>query len=117
MDYYPLAMYRMPGRDVETDSGWCAYRVVADDAEREAAMAEGWHETAPAALAATIETKTYSNGTTVTGPGPLPDDPPPDDAPPTRAELEQKAAELGIKFDGRWGDKRLADAIAAALKG
>ena len=39
-----------------------------------------------------------------------------DDAPPTRAELEQKAAELGIKFDGRWGDKRLGEAIAAALK-
>ena len=27
--------------------------------------------------------------------------------PPTRAELEQKATELGIKLDGRMGDKRL----------
>lgn len=105
MDYYPLAMYRMPGRDVETDSGWCAYRVVADDAEREAALADGWHETAPDAA----EALRAANAPAA--------DFPPDDAPPTRDELEQKAAELGIKFDGRWGDKRLADAISAALKG
>ena len=36
----------------------------------------------------------------------------PDNAPPTRAELEQKAADLGIKYDGRWSDKRLASVIA-----
>lgn len=39
----------------------------------------------------------------------------PDDAPPTRAELEQKATELGIKFDGRTTDKKLAAKIAEAL--
>ena len=39
-----------------------------------------------------------------------------DNAPPTRDELERKARELGIKFDGRWGDRRLADAIEAKLK-
>lgn len=35
-----------------------------------------------------------------------------DNAAPTRAELEQKAKELGIKYDGRWSDKRLASVIA-----
>lgn len=40
-----------------------------------------------------------------------------DDAPPTRAELELKASELGIKFDGRTTDARLAQRIADALKG
>ena len=35
-----------------------------------------------------------------------------DNAPPTRKELEQKATELGIKYDGRWNDKRLASVIA-----
>lgn len=39
----------------------------------------------------------------------------PEDAPPTRAELEQKATELGIKFDGRTTDKKLAAKIAEAL--
>lgn len=40
-----------------------------------------------------------------------------DDAPVTRAELEQKARELSIKFDGRTTDKKLGDLIAAKLKG
>ena len=41
---------------------------------------------------------------------PIPDD----SAPPTRDELERKAAELGIKIDGRWGDARLASEIELA---
>jgi len=40
-----------------------------------------------------------------------------DDAPPTRAELEAKATELGIKFDARFGDKKLSDLIQKALEG
>jgi hypothetical protein len=39
-----------------------------------------------------------------------------DNAPPTRQELETKAAELGIKFDGRYSDKRLALLIDEALE-
>lgn len=35
---------------------------------------------------------------------------------PTREELEAKAAELGIKFDGRTPDKKLGEQIAAALR-
>jgi hypothetical protein len=38
-----------------------------------------------------------------------------DDAPPTREELETKATELGIKFDGRYSDKRIAQLIDEAL--
>lgn len=38
-------------------------------------------------------------------------------APPTRLELEIKALELGIKFDGRTTDKRLSDRITESLKG
>lgn len=38
-----------------------------------------------------------------------------DNAPPTRAELEAKATELGLKFDGRTSDKKLLAAIEAAL--
>lgn len=43
---------------------------------------------------------------------PVPDD----DAPPTRAELEQKARELGVKFDGRTSDGTLLRRINAAMK-
>lgn len=76
----------------------------------EAALADGWHldqyaakEAHDKAQAAAIEAK----------PAETPAD---ETTPPTRAELEQKATELGIAFDGRWGDKKLAAAIDAALK-
>ena len=38
-----------------------------------------------------------------------------DDAPPTREELEAKATELGIKFDGRTKDKKLGQLIQDKL--
>lgn len=37
-------------------------------------------------------------------------------ASPTREELEAKATELGIKFDGRTGDNKLGELIADKLK-
>jgi hypothetical protein len=40
-----------------------------------------------------------------------------DDAEPTREELEAKAAELGIKFDGRTSKKKLNRLIDEALAG
>lgn len=40
-----------------------------------------------------------------------------DSAPPTRAELEQKATELGITFATNIGDAKLAERIAEKLKG
>jgi hypothetical protein len=38
-----------------------------------------------------------------------------DNSPPTRAELETKAKELGIKFDGRTKDKKLGQLIQEKL--
>lgn len=40
---------------------------------------------------------------------------PGDDAKPTREELEQKATELGIQFDGRMKDSTIARKIQEAL--
>jgi hypothetical protein len=40
---------------------------------------------------------------------------PDDDAPPTREELEAKATELGIRFDGRTRDKKLGQLIQDRL--
>ena len=42
---------------------------------------------------------------------------PSDNAPPTRAELETKAVQLGIKFDGRTRDKKLGQLIQEQLTG
>jgi hypothetical protein len=41
---------------------------------------------------------------------------PDDGAPVTRAELEAKATELGIPFNGRTSDKKLSGLIATALQ-
>jgi Tfp pilus assembly protein FimV len=41
---------------------------------------------------------------------------PDDSAPVTRAELEAKATELGIPFNGRTSDKKLSGLIATALQ-
>jgi hypothetical protein len=38
-----------------------------------------------------------------------------DDGPPTREELEAKATELGIRFDGRTKDKKLGQLIQDKL--
>lgn len=37
--------------------------------------------------------------------------------PPTREELEQKANELGIKFDGRTTDRKLLEKIEEVIRG
>lgn len=73
----------------------------------DATVALGWFLTMPEALAAAEKAAK-----------PEPDDEvPADDAPVTRAELEAKATELGLKFDGRTSDAKLLAKIDEALKG
>lgn len=92
---YPMMVYR-PGKQYELQEGRFDTLIVHDETEKDAAFASGWRATpAEAAVKA-----------------PIPDD----DAPATRAELETKAKELGIAFDGRTSDAKLAAKIAAELK-
>lgn len=88
-------LYQHPGPHL-IHGGRFDYVVVPDE-DVEAKLAEGWHLTTDAARAAA-------------------EAPQEDSAAPTRAELEAKATELGIKFDGRTSDKTLGEKIAAALK-
>lgn len=77
--------------------------LIVDEGEEgavDAAVADGWYLSPMEARAAAEG----SSSETVS------------DAPATRAELEAKATELGIKFDGRSSDKTIAAAIEAALK-
>lgn len=101
---FPSLVYKCPGAH-QRPGGTYAYMGVKDEAEHAAALADGWFATLPEAIA----------GPAPVGSAPGADAPAPD-APPTRAELEQKAKELGVKFDGRTGDKKLSDAIAEKLK-
>lgn len=77
---YPLNLYKSAELFVN----------VANDEEKDAALADGWFLTVPEALAGKAD----------------------DNSAPTREELELKATELGIKFDGRTSDAKLGKLIA-----
>jgi hypothetical protein len=98
MRLLPTILYRVPGAHFGPPGVTYDYLGVDTDEALEAALAEGWHESLDSAIAP-------------------PDAPsaPADDAPVTRAELEQKADQLGIKVDGRWSDKRLISEIEAKM--
>ena len=66
--------------------------------KKKAAKPLDWREHVKAAPALVVETEPVS-----------------DDAAPTRAELEAKAIELGIRFDGRTKDKKLGQLIQDRL--
>jgi hypothetical protein len=111
MDRFPQSLYRMPGSDVQTDIGSMQHLIVSDEDALHAALADGWCELPSVAL------KDYQDRKSSTAEAAAAETTPDDAKPPTRDELEQKANELGIKFDGRWGDKKISDAIATALQG
>lgn len=105
-------LYKHPG-STDINGKSFDYTIVDDDAV-EQARAEGWSLTTDEAVQAqsaglervqSMALEQQAQGQQVA-----------DDAPPTRAELETKAKELGIKFDGRTSDKKLGDLIAAKLK-
>lgn len=73
-----------------------AHELARDAGEFNRLITAGWYATVPEALAGQHEQ-------------------PIDDSPPTRAELEAKALELGLKFDGRNSDAGLSRMISAAL--
>ncbi len=92
---FPRIAYRLGG-PWELEAGKFDVREVASQAEFDAIKTEGWRLDQYAAKDAVQ-------------PSSVPDD----DAPVTRAELEQRARELGLKFDGPPTGRRLAELIAA----
>lgn len=96
-------LFKVPGPHL-ADGVMFEYIVVPDDQDDATADA-GWFKSLPeAAEAAEVAKAPVAE---VVG----------DDAPATREELEQKANDLGLKFDGRTTDAKLAERIAEALKG
>jgi hypothetical protein len=92
---FPTIVYRTPGTH-HASKGTYDYKGAADEAEVARALSEGWFRSLPEAMSGEHEES--------------------DDSAPTRDELEAKATELEIKFDGRTTDKALGEKIAAALK-
>jgi hypothetical protein len=100
---FPTFIYRCPGPHWGPHGTTYEAVDVADEAAFESALREGWF----ASLQEAAETAAGIRDAQV---------PADDDAPPTRAEMEAKAIELGIKFDGRTTDARLLAKIIDALK-
>lgn len=94
------ALYK-PGQ--ELIDGYRATCQVFADKDLHSALADGWVKT----LAETVK-PVQSN--------PIEPVEPEDNSPPSREELELKATDLGIKFDGRTSDKKLLALIEDALK-
>jgi hypothetical protein len=97
MTDFPTLVYKDKGPH-QRPGGTYDYKAVNDADQFAAALADGWFATLAEVLnpIATVAD---------------------DNAPATREELEAKATELGLKFDGRTGDKKLGAMIAEALKG
>lgn len=141
MKHFPMALYICPGVE-RLESGLFTTRLVHDEAERDTALADGWHtcqedakEAHEAAEAEVLAAKIAAEKAAAEPPAPAPTpapipapEPAPEPAPvpapsetpadaedaaAKRAAMEAKATELGIPWNYRWGDKKLADVIAA----
>lgn len=98
---YPRFVFKNNG-PIKRAGGTYDSLLVLDNAGHESAIANGWFDNLDDAINAPVVVK----------PEPTEDR---DHSAPTRAELEQKALELDIKFDGRTTDSKLLERITAAL--
>lgn len=110
---FPGLVFRCPGAHIGPGRSTYDYAGVKTQEQLDAKLAEGWFATLGEAVEAS-----FPKAPPVAPPvvrkaqeEPIPSD----DEPPTRSELEEKARELGIKFDGRTPDRKLAKSIAEAL--
>lgn len=100
MEQFPRFVFRDGGL-TERAGGTYSHELVHDEDEYFAALGAGWYGNLQDAIDAPNRAKEDNEYET--------------DAPPTREEMESKAKELGIKFDGRIGDKKLLALIEKAL--
>ena len=95
-------VYKVPGKHVRPH-GTYDFAGVKNAEELQSKLKDGWFCSLPEAIdskqtAPVVETVKAD-----------------DIAPPTRQELEEKATELGIKFDGRFSDKKISQLIEETL--
>ncbi|MGE5622490.1 MAG: hypothetical protein ACM3WS_04980 [Bacillota bacterium] len=114
---FPKMLYKAPGAH-EIHGGKFDYKVVQDEAELDQAAADGWSlttdeakdaylkklEAAAEAQRLAAEKKALEEAQRLVDAA--------DQAPATKAQLQQRATELGIQFAPQWGVRRLQDAIA-----
>lgn len=90
---FPDLVYRVPGNH-HGPSGTYNFKQVRNQAELDDALSNGWFKSV---LDAIDQVEYVSDGA------------------PTREEMEIKARELDLKFDGRTSDRKLLEMINAAI--
>ena len=102
---FPVFVYKSPGN---RKLGRKSYRYVSvnDEIEMAEKLAEGWFATREEAIAGKALVEEFEKIEVVDL-----------HAAPTRAELEQMAKTLNIKYDGRTSDKKLNALIDEVLSG
>jgi hypothetical protein len=138
---FPAIVYRSPGQQRKPGGGTYNFDSVQTQEELDAKLAAGWFESSSEAIESAgdnaggfkkpkpkwaikpIKKKKAAKPldwreTVKAAPAPEPElepEPISEDAEPTREELEAKATELGIRFDGRTKDKKLGQLIQDRL--
>lgn len=107
MIQFPTIVYKSPGSR-RNAQGTYDYVGVKTQEEFDRRIANGWHPSQAAAFASLKQTR---------APEITPSPAPILESAPNRSELEHKATELGLKFDGRTTDKKLFERIQQALGG
>jgi hypothetical protein len=110
---YPVFVYKDKGPH-QRAGGTYDHKIVETEQEFEASLADGWFPTLPEAIEGKLVAQEGTLG--LTNSDDQGQDQTKDNEPPTRAELEAKAVELGIKFTDKTSDKKLGDLIAATLE-
>lgn len=110
MSNFPTIMYRVPGPHKKPRGGTYRTTGAADKAEFDALLKKGWFPSYEEAAAGKIANEIIKAAEAF-------EDAVDEVSDPTRDELETKAKELGVSFNARTSDKKLAERIAAALEG
>lgn len=109
MTDFPTILYRTPGPFKKPRGGTYATRPAADKEAFDALIAKGW-------FASYEEAKGGKPAKKVVESAEPSEDEIDEVSGPTREELEAKAKELNVSYDGRTSDKKLAERIAKALE-
>lgn len=110
MTSFPTILYKTPGPHKKPRGGTYKTTGAADKAQFDALLKQGWAPSYEEAAAGKAAEKIIEAAEAF-------DDSVDDVSDPTRDELEDKAKELGVSFNARTSDKKLAERIAAALEG
>lgn len=135
MTHFPMMVYRSPGSHKKPGGGTYSYCSAQDQSALDALLVAGWAMTSAEAIEAAGDKATpqrkIAKWALKKPKKRKPSKPldwrdkaklvvsvtiPEDDAPPTRAEMNVKGMELGLKFDGRTSDRKLSQMILDTIK-